>query len=286
MRFAWQATFCRWRSILSRLHVRALTIALLAAAPCDGNAEVVQEVVDLQVRPEATQRMLVLKPDMPVATVLLFTGGEGRVEIDDAGEIRSGGNFLVRTRGRWAAWGFLTLVVDAPSDRHGSTGLDTYRLEAGHARDVAATIRYARGRANLPVWLIGTSRGTLSVVNAAAKIADDRPDGIVLTSSILRANKSRGSPVGDDVFDVDLAAIRMPVLIAHHREDACPVTPFDSVTSLAEKLVNARPLEVLAYEGGRPPISTPCEARAQHGYFGLEEHVVGDLARWIKARRR
>lgn len=273
--------------IASIARTAVLAIGLWSAASAGaGRAEVVQEVVDLQVRPGVMQRMLVLTPDRPDASVLLFTGGEGRVEIDEAGEIRSGGNFLVRTRGRWAGWRFLTFVVDAPSDRHGPAGLGAYRLESGHAQDIAATIRYARERAKLPVWLIGTSRGTISAAHGAARIAEDRPDGLVLTSSILRANKSRGSPVGDEVFDVDLASIRMPVLIVHHREDACQVTPFDAVASLAEKLVNAKPVGILAYEGGLPPRSAPCEARAQHGYFGLEERVVEDIARWIKAQGR
>ena len=43
---------------------------------------------------------------------------------------------------------------------------------------------------------------------------------------------------------------------------------------------------VIGYAGGLPPRSAPCEARAAHGYFGIEERVIDDIGAWIKAHRQ
>lgn len=279
------------RTAIGTLNLRPLhpfiAILLVLAALHGARAEDAREVVDLRPRPEVTLRLLLIKPAAPVASVILFTGGDGRLGIGDGGDLRFGGNFLVRTRERWAREGFLTILADAPSDYQAARdGLGAFRLYAGHARDIAAIIAFARSRAPVPVWIIGTSRGTLSVANAGARLGAEGADGIVLTSTILSGFKTRGSPGSDDVFDVDLAAIRKPVLIAHHREDACTATPFAVVAALQRKLVNAPEVGLLAYEGGLPPISSPCEARSQHGYYGLERRVVGEIGAWIKARLR
>ncbi|MBM3549374.1 MAG: alpha/beta hydrolase [Alphaproteobacteria bacterium] len=259
-------------------------LSLLAIATA--HAEDHREVVDLVPRPGVTMRLLLLKPPVPVASVLLFTGGDGRVGIGEDVSVRFGGNFLIRTREFWAREQLLTVVVDAPSDYQTTQGLGSYRLYAEHARDIAAAITFVRSRAPVPVWLVGTSRGTLSVANAGARLGAEGADGIVLTSSILRGFKNRGTFVADDVFDSDLAAIRRPVLIAHHREDGCPSTQFADVAALQNRLVNAPAVGLLTYEGGLQPIGSPCEARAQHGYYGLEGRVVRDIAAWITGRRR
>jgi hypothetical protein len=259
-----------------------MVLALLVFASLPARAE----VVDLAPRPGVTLRLLVIAPERTVASVILFTGGDGRVGIGDRGEVRFGGNFLIRTRERWSKEGFLVIVADAPSDHQsGPDGLGAFRLYADHARDTAAIIAFARSRVAVPVWLVGTSRGTLSVASIGARLGTAGADGLVLTSSILRGFKPRGSPLSDDVFDVDLAAIRVPVLIAHHKEDGCVATPFDDVPKLAARLVNAPAVHVLAYEGGLVPVSAPCEARSQHGYFGLEGRVISEIGAWIKARR-
>jgi hypothetical protein len=39
--------------------------------------------------------------------------------------------------------------------------------------------------------------------------------------------------------------------------------------------------DVRLREGGTPPRSGPCEPRAAHGFFGLDEAVVAAIARWI-----
>lgn len=41
--------------------------------------------------------------------------------------------------------------------------------------------------------------------------------------------------------------------------------------------------ENIEFVGGSPPISTdPCQAQTPHGYLGIENSVVNNIASWIK----
>lgn len=94
------------------------------------------ELREIAARPGVTQRFILVKPaGDPVASVILFAGGHGRLALSDAGITELAGNFLVRNRARFAAEGFLVAVLDAPSDHPG--GLGAFRASEDHARDVA-----------------------------------------------------------------------------------------------------------------------------------------------------
>ncbi|MEK6716445.1 MAG: alpha/beta hydrolase, partial [candidate division NC10 bacterium] len=78
-----------------------------------------EELQTIATRPGVTQPFLLVKPDRPpVASVILFAGGNGQLALSawaTGGGKR--GNFLVRSRALFAERGFLAAVVDAPSDR-------------------------------------------------------------------------------------------------------------------------------------------------------------------------
>ena len=119
----------------------------------------------------------------PIALVLL-AGGHGHVDLDDSGCARAlKGNSLVRSIPLFRAAGFATALVDAPSSHHGADGLGGFRIDAQHAEDLGKVIADVRARVKGPVWLVGTSRGAISAVNAATRLSgSSAPDGIVLTS--------------------------------------------------------------------------------------------------------
>lgn len=224
----------------------------------------------------ARTRLLVETVAQPKAVVVLFAGGKGAMAIDEAGRIGWGsGNFLIRSRTLFLARGVTTTVIDAPSDHAGNLGM--FRGSAEHATDIGAVVAHLRDAFKVPVWLVGTSRGTESVGNAAARLKVHRPDGIVLTSSMLAPNDS-----GHQLFDFPLDAISGPVLVAHHEADGCRVTPPGEVPRLARRLTGATPLAVKLYAGGRDE-GDPCQARGHHGFRGIEERVIADIAAWIAA---
>lgn len=246
---------------------------LLLAAGLAGAAP--EEVRTIPSRPGVTQSFLLVRPAArPVATVVLFSGGNGLLSLG-SGRLRAAGNFLVRNRARFAGHGLLVAVVDAPSDR--PDGLDGFRAGAAHAADVRAVIAALREEAGGPVWLVGTSMGTVSAANAAARLTSGGPDGLVLTSTVTRQGRERPESVGD----VRLKDIRVPTLVVHHQQDACRATPYADTVGLLRDLSAAPRRELLAFEGGAAPQSGPCEPRAPHGFFGLDTEVVAAIARWI-----
>lgn len=254
--------------------------AQLTPAPAAGAiAPITEQVVDVPTRPDVTQRMLVLTPPAPKAAVVLFAGGHGGLQIAPDGTMKSGnGNFLVRSRKLFAEQGLMVAVLDAPSDHQVPPYLANFRQTPEHAADVKAVIAWLREKAHKPVWLVGTSRGTQSAAYVATVLSgSDGPDGVVLTSTILTDRKSRPVPA------MPLDQIRVPVLVVHHKQDACSHCSYADTASLLSKLVNAPRSQLLSFTGGQST-GDPCEAFAYHGFNGLEPDVVKQIADWILAR--
>jgi hypothetical protein len=260
-----------------RLAALSLALVLAGAGPAPARAADAELRTVPAARPGATQAMLLIRPrTTPAATVILLAGGDGVVALTASGPSRLQGNFLLRTRQRFADEGLLVAVLDVPSDR---ADLWNYRTTAEHAADLKLAMAAVREVASVPVWLVGTSMGTLSAANAAARLSEGGPDGIVLTSTV--SENSRKS--GESTRHVALGDIRVPVLVVHHRHDGCRASPYAWAADLPRALKRASAKEVLTYEGGRPPISDPCEAKSAHGYLGLEPQVVSAIVGWIRA---
>lgn len=259
------------------LAAAGLTLALAVLIPFPAGAAD-EEVRTVPARPGVTESFLLLRPaGAPVASVIIFAGGDGNLALTPAGPGQLQGNFLVRTRMRWAREGFLVAVLDTPSDRN--RGLWNFRTTSEHAADVKQAIAALREIAKVPVWLVGTSMGTLSAANGAARLTEGGPDGIVLTSSVTETSKVSYETVRHG----GLEDIRVPTLVVHHRHDGCRASPYSGVEAIMKALKRAPAKELLTYEGGSPPISDPCEAKSAHGYLGLEPQVVSAIAAWIRA---
>lgn len=251
----------------------ALALSFIARAQTDS------KVVNIPTRPGVTQRLLVLTPVAPKAVVVLLAGGHGGLQIDSAGTMKWGaGNFLVRSRQLFAEQGMLVAVVDAPSDRQTQPHLDFFRQTAKHAADLKAVIAWLRETTKLPVWLIGTSRGTQSAAYAAIELAGpDGPDGVVLTSSILIEPRGRPVPA------MSLGRLQIPVLVVHHEQDGCASCLFSDLPALTGRLTGTPRKHVLAFKGGQNK-GDPCDAFAHHGFNGIEPEVVRQVAQWVLAR--
>lgn len=240
-------------------------------------AQVTQRVVDIPTRPGVTQRLMLFSPDNPQAAVILFPGGHGGIQITPKGDFQWGEeNFVVRTRQMFAAKGLLVAVVDAPSDRQSEPFLGGFRQKSEHVVDIKAVIAWVKQQADIPVWLVGTSRGTQSAAFIATQlpVADGGPDGLVLTSTIVKDSKSRPVP------DMALEKIAIPVLVVHHKQDGCKHCPYAGLSRLMDKLTASPKKELLSFEGGQNR-GDPCKPMAYHGFNGIEKKVVDQIADWI-----
>jgi pimeloyl-ACP methyl ester carboxylesterase len=233
----------------------------------------------------AKQSFILIKPPQPVAAVILFAGGHGALGLRSATSMNWGaGNFLVRSRDRFAAHDLIVAVVDAPSDRQqGMNGI--FRMSADHAGDIGAVAAYLRQQADVPVWLVGTSMGTFSAAGGA--IAAKGIDGLVLTSTITgaRADWKIARSHEHGVASMALTRITVPTLIVAHRQDGCDITPAADAPKLTKRLSKASKVDVVLLDGGAAPQSDPCEAKSQHGFFGIESEAVAVIAKFVKANK-
>ena len=133
------------------------------------------KLVELEVRPNVTMKMMVIEPDTTAKGVLvLYAGGRGTIELSSLfgipGINKYKANFLVRTRKQFANAGYVVVLPDVPSDlsslRYG------YRLSDAQVADATAIVSRLKSEYQLPVWLLGTSASSLGVAHAAANLSD------------------------------------------------------------------------------------------------------------------
>jgi hypothetical protein len=262
---------------MSRARRLLLVLALAggpAAAAPGAAAEAAAGVVDLPLSGGALERVLYRSPEQPVAALILFVGGDGVLGLDSGGRpSRTANNFLFRTRDDWLGHGFAVAIPDAPSD-HG-------RMGAGDPAALRAIIAHIRTRTAAPIWLVGTSMGTVRATYGAARLGPGEIAGLVLTSSVSRPGSRKNS---DTVFSAGLDRVAVPTLVVSHGGDRCVVTPPGDAEAIRRGLDHAPTTHVLVFGGGLPARARECEGNSEHGYYGIETRVVDAIAAWITAR--
>jgi hypothetical protein len=195
-----------------------LAATCLAQAPSALGNERCGEVITMETHDRSTTRYTFVPPPKAAGpggpmTLVLLAGGSGHVDLDAKGCPRAlKGNSLVRLIPVFAAAGFGTALIDAPSDFHGEDGLGGFRTSLPHAQDIGKVIADLRARTQGNVWLVGTSRGAISAANAGGRLSGpSAPDGVVLTSAVTSGQRgARKAWVAQTVFDVPLEDIRLP----------------------------------------------------------------------------
>ena len=251
------------------------------------------EVLMIQTHDNSTTRYAFMPPSTadvqgaPI-TLVLLPGGSGHVDLDANGCPRGlKGNSLVRSIPLFNAAGFGTALVDAPSDFQGADGLAGFRTAAPHAQDIGRVVADLRNRTRGLVWVVGTSRGSISASNAAARLSGaEMPDGIVLTSAVMSGQMAaKKAWVAQTVFDLPLENIRLPLLVIGHAADQCVRSPSDVMHKIVERTSAIRQQVVKVVGGssdGGPPGLAACEGRTPHGFMGQEAEVAGGIARFVR----
>jgi len=231
-----------------------------------------QEIVSIPTRSGVTQSFFIAgmggrKPD---AVALLYVGGGGiiRLRMENGRPKFGANNFLPRVRSEFIRNGVLPVIMDAPSDQPGGL-TDYYRVSDQQSIDARAVLAELKKRfPQLPVYLVGTSRGTVTAAYVGRALSGEVA-GVVLTSSLFTP------PRGATLADFDYASIKAPLLFVHHREDGCDSTPYAE----AQRLSARYPL--ISVRGGKTPESGPCDPYAPHGYYGKEAETVDAIAAWM-----
>ena len=254
-----------------------LLVFLLAGSVALAEA---QEIVTLQTRPGVTQSFFIasMGARKPEAAALLLIGGGGNINLrTEGGQIKFGqGNFLPRSRGEFIRNAILPVILDNPSDQQAGQGMsDRFRESPAHAADMRVVAGEIKKRhPGLPVFVVGTSRSTISAAYLAVAL-DGEIAGAVLTSSYFYGGARAMMPM---LAGFDWSKVRMPLLLAHHVDDACQWTPYRDAKRLGARF------PLISVEGGKTPESGPCDPSAQHGFFGREAETVDAIAAWMLKR--
>jgi hypothetical protein len=219
-----------------------------------------------------SEKVMFAGPPNPRATLILFVGSYGMVQFDVNGVTGyEAVNFLVRAQKFWLTQGFAIAIPGSPNDRT----LNGHRQDPGYIDAIARTIDFTHSRAHAPVWLVGTSMGSIGAASGAAHLSS-RIAGVVLTSSVATSSRN----ASETVFDSDLGAITVPALVVANRNDTCPT----SSPSLAPKILSAltgAPRKELIVVDSSAIQGDPCEGTSPHGYLGIEGDVVRRVSDWI-----
>jgi pimeloyl-ACP methyl ester carboxylesterase len=232
--------------------------------------------IDLRPRDGGLQRVLYLSPAKPVGSIVMLPGGVGDIGVEEDSGIRHGNNFVVRTRGLWVQRGYAVVIPDT-IDR---TNLRGDRSTPQYAALVVQLAELARSQAPAPVFLLGTSQGSIAAMNGAANAPAGLVSGLILTESVSRIGGS-----GETVFSASPEKVRVPALVVANRADRCKVAPPDDAPRIAAALKNSPDVHIEFVDGGSTRSRMPCGSLTPHGYYGLEPEVVAMIARWMDNHR-
>lgn len=234
-----------------------------------------ERVVNLPLGDGLTQRVLYDAPARPRATLVMLPGGTGDIGVRRDGDLRHDDNFVVRTRAAWVALGYAVLIPDT-IDRANLRGV---RSSPSYARLVDSLAGYARDQLRAPVFLVGTSQGTIAAMNGAAHAQHGLIAGIVLTESV----SVPGRRSTETVFDAQPQDVRVPALIVANRDDTCDVAPPAMARQIAAAMTRSPSVRLLPVSGGDQRSDNACGSLSPHGYFDIEQKVIGSITDWLRA---
>ncbi len=186
------------------------------------------------------------------------------------------GNFLIRARRFLVDENVASLIVDCHSES-GDDCSSNYQASKQRQEDVDKLIAEVKNRnpSITDVWLVGTSKGTISSsfmpVHNTSGYA-----GAIHTASITDPYV-RGSYRELGGFDYKKTTVQQ--FFVHHANDPCALTSYPSAKSIAEKYA----VPLITVFGGSGFQGGACEAFTEHGFRGKEKEVMNAMTAIIKS---
>jgi len=200
-------------------------------------------------------------------------------------------NFLARNVVRFAHRGDLVILVDMPSDvkkrfrgRSSKLVASAYRVSPQHTKDIENLISYMKDAFGVEeVYLIGTSRGTLSVAYLADKLPSVK--GVVLTATLSSDPHFIDYCPGetnDFIACTGFDKTHKKVLFVHNLNDGCLSSGYSQTKQVFEKL-KTKDKQFISVRGGSEPADNSCSGLTYHGFFGKDEEVVSRILDWVES---
>ena len=249
---------------------KMLVLAVLLSALM---ARADNSVLPVEVRPGVHLPVHYMRHDQGVVkgVAVLMPGGGGGLTLGALGEPENQ-NFLIRSRGLFFEAGYDVVSVGNPADV--PTLPPRYRSSQQHVGDMETVVNFIKTRTKMPIWLIGTSRGTTSGAASAVKFGNQLLAGLVLSSSVS-TGKNGGAVQGENLDE-----IKIPTLVVHHENDGCNTTPASGAKSIFSELKQA-PIKKLMIQSGGTATGAACGPFHFHGYEGIEAQTVRAMTDWM-----
>jgi len=209
-----------------------------------------------------------------------YTNASDTGTVSSFGVSINSNNFLIRDRWLFAGQSFYVISLDSATDfQLLPNGLTDEQGSAAHITDVLQVIAWARSATGLPVWVVGTSRGTGGAFAAGLNPPPTGPDGLVFADSI----DSTTDP--DSLLMANLAGIVVPVFFLNDAGNTCPGTlGGKSLTPVVKQLTSAPLVNGESVpSAGLAALTDNCKSLSDHGFFGKEDLAVEKIADWIRS---
>jgi len=182
----------------------------------------------------------VMENPKATATIILLPGGDSGTLIDSNSKPTSA-NFLVRSREFFFRENFNVLIVFRATDMNKLEY--EYRVSKEHMDELKYVLNYAKEKFKKPIWLVGTSRGTVS--GTAASIA-------------------------------------LKEQVVHHKMDGCKICDPSEAREINNYLTSSPVKKFIMVEGGSNPTGDYCQALHWHGFINYEQETTKMITDWIK----
>jgi hypothetical protein len=241
----------------------------------------VEKIVAVDLKSGMQKGVLSLKKGSrgsPTKLAILLPGGAAviRPEISDGilSKVRLAGNFLIRSRRHLVSDEIATLIVDCRSDL-GDECRDRYQASPEREADVFALVEeVVRLYPSIEkIWLVGTSRGTISS-GFMALHGGNRYAGSIHTATLSEPFQKGSS---SELSGLDYSASNIPQVFIHHKDDPCALTTYSGIKKISKKF--SIPLVTVT---GEKNLSGPaCHGFTQHGFRGKEKQVMQKIRQII-----
>jgi len=200
--------------------------------------------------------------------LVLFNGGPGWW-----GNLRSR-NYLIRERNEFKKFG-ANVFIFPNSAKEKMSYHD--RLDDSHIKRIRQLVKEIKSINNLPIFLVGISRGTVSV-GAFIEQYGQEIKGAILLSGIYwndfgpnRNNYSMQEIIGEQP--------KTTILVVHHKEDCCKICEPQSAQEFF-KNIKTNDKSLILMSGGNA--TGNCHGPFHHhGFEGIEKVTAEKIMNWV-----
>lgn len=202
--------------------------------------------------------------------LIFFNGGPGWW-----GNLNSK-NFLIRERVSFFKKG-ANIFIFPNAEKKQKMSYDD-RLNGLHRNKINKLVNEIRSRNDLPIFLVGISRGAVSVGSYIAEYGKE-VDGAILMSAIYFHDRisKRNSYSMQEVIGT---TPKTKILIIHHDSDGCKICQPSSAQDFFDSIEGEE--KSLLWVSGGQSSGDPHGPFHHHGYEGVENIAIDHLINWVK----